>query len=482
MSETERQWIKELQQKINKPINTYISIEDFKTFFKHRKEKTASSTSGCHMGHYKILAEKADNTCHPIVELIIINIAIITARPLQRWKHSAQVMIEKGKGRYIENLRIIQLCEADLNFTLNIIWGNRLIRNAMHNKALDLAQYARLGMTCNSAVWNKVLFCDLLRQTLTPGIMTEYDATAAFDRVLHALTIITCHQLGLPQHACLFMYHLLHNMEFHLITGFGKSISSFTNNEDKTQVGQGVLQGSSSTAPIYTVNTDLCLAAYQKIATGSSFKHPITGDLIQDVTTQYVDDKTDLLNEQHSQVPTDPRSRASIRDSLFDNATKNLNNWAQLLWMSGGNLNSNKCFYYYLQPNYNFQTQQITYETSRKAPGHITLTDPATNNEHPLTGLEPKEARRTLGVLLAPDGNTSQQYELTRDKAHLFTNKLRYSRAKKHTKWIALTSVLEPAFLHPLMACQMTTKQMMHIDKILMNAKCHALGLNEHFP
>jgi hypothetical protein len=71
-------------------------------------------------------------------------------------------MIEKGKGNYIEHLRIIQLCEADLNFILNILWGHRMIRTALQHKALDESQYAIPGQTCNSAVWNKVLYCDLL--------------------------------------------------------------------------------------------------------------------------------------------------------------------------------------------------------------------------------------------------------------------------------------------------------------------------------
>jgi hypothetical protein len=36
-------------------------------------------------------------------------------------------MIEKGKGRYIENLWIIQVVEANLNFVLHTIWGHQLI-------------------------------------------------------------------------------------------------------------------------------------------------------------------------------------------------------------------------------------------------------------------------------------------------------------------------------------------------------------------
>jgi len=30
-------------------------------------------------------------------------------------------MLMKGKGLFVENLRIIQLCEADLNFGLHVV-------------------------------------------------------------------------------------------------------------------------------------------------------------------------------------------------------------------------------------------------------------------------------------------------------------------------------------------------------------------------
>jgi hypothetical protein len=105
-------------------------------------------------------------------------------------------MIEKGKRRFIDNLQIIQLVEADLNFVLHTIWGYQLIRQALHHSALDKAQFALPGQTCNNAVLSKILFLDLSRQTLSPGILTDYDATAAFDRVLLNLSVITCQRLG----------------------------------------------------------------------------------------------------------------------------------------------------------------------------------------------------------------------------------------------------------------------------------------------
>jgi hypothetical protein len=332
------------------------------------------------MGHYKILAEHADHECHDIVEIIVmlINTSIITSKPLKRWKQSSQIMIEKGKGHYIENLRIIQLCEADLNFCLNIIWGNKLIRHATSKDALDKAQYALPGMTCNSAVWNKVLFCDLIRQNLSTGMVTDYDATAAFDRVLHSVAYITCRRLGLPQHACLFMHHLLQQMEFHVVTGFGSSTSSFSNNSDPLHVGQGVLQGSSSAAPLFTINSDICLSAYRNLAKGATFIHPIDGSRIEDIATQFVDDKTDMLNDIGAGLRQSKHLTERDREQLFTTATNNSNTWASLLWISGGQLNTNKCYYYFLKPKYCFNSQSIKYTSKQKARGDIIIQNPST--------------------------------------------------------------------------------------------------------
>jgi hypothetical protein len=63
------------------------------------------------MGHYKVALECV---CHndltlPSTILSIAHISLITATPLTRWNKASQVMIEKGKGRFIDNLRIIQL-------------------------------------------------------------------------------------------------------------------------------------------------------------------------------------------------------------------------------------------------------------------------------------------------------------------------------------------------------------------------------------
>jgi hypothetical protein len=81
----------------------------------------------------------------PGLILDIAYISLTTASPLQRWQVVSQVMLEKGKGQFVENLRIIQLCEADLNFVLHTIWGHKLIHHAHKKGSLSSYQYALTG-------------------------------------------------------------------------------------------------------------------------------------------------------------------------------------------------------------------------------------------------------------------------------------------------------------------------------------------------
>ncbi len=104
------EWIRSLKTMVSQEISLSLSIEDFKCFFKAKQEKTASSPSGRHMGHYKVILEciRRDNLILPALILTITHLSLITATPLQQWTTASQVMIEKGKGCHIDHSRIIQ--------------------------------------------------------------------------------------------------------------------------------------------------------------------------------------------------------------------------------------------------------------------------------------------------------------------------------------------------------------------------------------
>jgi hypothetical protein len=233
---------------------------------------------------------------------------------------------------------------------LHIIWGRRLIRNALNHRALDTSQFALPEQTCNNAMLNKVLFCDLSRQTLSAGVLTDYDATAAFDRAIAGVSIVSCKLMGLPLIAGHFMFNLLKNMQFHLVTGFGKSAKSFHNTSNNI-TGQGVLQDSSSAAPIFFLNSDISLSTYKKNGTGSSFSNPINGTEAVDFGVQFVDNTSQFLNKRG--IQPSPSLSLSDNEFLASYASKNAQLWSDLQWVSGGQINLSKCFYYAFKPSIN---------------------------------------------------------------------------------------------------------------------------------
>ncbi len=111
-------------------------------------------------------------------------------------------------------------------------------------------------------------FFGFSRQTLSLGILTDFDATAAFDRVLAGLSIVTSQWMGLTCIAGIFMYQLLYNMSFNLITGFGSSSITY-NNTGNNLSGQGVLQGSSSAGLLFILNSDVSLNTYNRLGCGA---------------------------------------------------------------------------------------------------------------------------------------------------------------------------------------------------------------------
>jgi len=373
-------------------------------------------------------------------------------------------MLEKGKGKFIENLRFIQLCEADLNYILHTIWGYRLTTQAIKYSALDNMQYALPGQICNNAVQNKLLFLDLSRQNLSPGILTDYVTTAAFDRVLVGISAITCQRVGLPRIAGYFMFYLLKNMKFNLITGLGKSSSSYDNTQDG-QTEQGVLQGSSSAAPIYILNSDVSLRLYRELGKGCAFKDPISGNLIHDKAVQFVDDTSQFLNPLGADIP-DTLDSSALGISLQQIASTNKKIWSDSMWISGGKLNSSKCYHYAFLPKLNFHKNKIVY-SEIPMPSPVLLHNPENKTVQPISQVNPSEARRTLGVVLNPIGDGRPQLCHSLKILRELNGKLRSSQMSSQAKLLAVEMVIYPAVMYPMVNTYFSEPEFRPITSII---------------
>jgi hypothetical protein len=153
-------------------------------------------------------------------------------------------------------------------------------------------------------------------------------------------------------------------------------------------MGQGILQGSSSAGPIFLLNSDVSLSPYQKNGKAAAFCHPITHNIIEDKSVQFVDDTSQFLNAKGAGI--DPEnSPEPIGQQLLPFAIKNSQAWADFLWISGGD----KCYLYAFIPKMNYKTNQITCE-------EMPLTTPMASKNQTLHRI--KHVHTSLSTSLVP--------------------------------------------------------------------------------
>ena len=205
-----QEWLGELYRKQVGDVSTVITEDDYIRHNSRMPERKSSSPSGLHVGHH-IVAAKAKNGLLRRVTVKILQLSLWAAAPLPRWGHCILTMLEKGKGPGLENLRIIQIVESDLNFVLGEIWGKRL---SNPSRGFEATQYAAKGKLCHSVALTTTLFYDIHRQTHEPAAVAMLDARACFDRDLPAMLIPAGRKFGLPHEAAVFLYRVMRQFTY----------------------------------------------------------------------------------------------------------------------------------------------------------------------------------------------------------------------------------------------------------------------------
>jgi len=110
------------------PVSKSLSRKDYKRYWKKAKERTSSSFSSLHFGHWKVAA---DDDFLAEIHSLICDIALDSGYSLLRWQSGLTIMIKKKAGVIqVDKLWAILLMEADFNFTNKLIVGSRMVNGA----------------------------------------------------------------------------------------------------------------------------------------------------------------------------------------------------------------------------------------------------------------------------------------------------------------------------------------------------------------
>ena len=117
----------------------------------------------------------------------LVNLAIISGRPLLRWMKGISVMLEKSAGDVnVQKLWAILLLEADFNAMHKIIFNNRLIPSIEAANAIPIEVIGgRRSQAATHLALDKKLIADIanVRKLLTITIYAN--ATNCYDQVAH---------------------------------------------------------------------------------------------------------------------------------------------------------------------------------------------------------------------------------------------------------------------------------------------------------
>jgi hypothetical protein len=479
-----REFLKELQCTVEHEMNIDLLLGEFIQLFKTIPENTASSVSGLHYGHYKVLS-KMDDDAYIRVLFEIVEIAFITHSPLPRWKYATQLMLEKGKGPAIENLRIIQLLEADMNWLLRSLWGRRLNHHAQTEGVYSEDQYAAPGKLCWSAILNKVIYFDLLRQMRQCGALMDNDATAAFDRVLPALCVVTCRQLGMPKQAQRFFFRLLRQMEYTVTTAHGRSSATYSANANPKVPGQGVIQGGGASQPNFNSQQHPVLKSVEANCTPAIFPHASRSrGKVKRWLGGFSDDMGLFLNDLG--VTSTPGDYSiPIAQRVQRALQSNISRYEAYFNAAGGSLNVKKCFYYLV--SFIWSGSEWRYQTNAEmAIDPVVITPTTLDNSglaQPVAWLEANDAQRTLGAYIAPDGSFHRQLDVLHDKFASWKLCLRNMHTRNlRAKWLSYKNVFLRRIMYPLIGHSFGYDDLQSIQKPVDVEILHILGLNEHFP
>jgi hypothetical protein len=153
-------------------------------------------------------------------------------------------------------------------------------------------------------------------------------------------------------------------------------------------------------------------------------------------------DDTDLIhNGDHSTTPT----------QVFDEMQRMLDHWEGGLRATGGALIPSKSYWYGIDFKWNKQKQLWEYKQISELPGALTLKDHSRTTVT-LTRLEAHEARETLGLWIAMDGNQTSQVTAIQKKIDNWADKITTKQLTRTEAWISLRVGVSKAIRYPLAA------------------------------
>ena len=446
-------------------LSTAITKEEYSSSWKRLNEFTGVGPSGLHFGHFKVMHKS------PISAEIYSNLAQIpftSGFSPQRWRSCTDHMIQKDpKNFHVDRFRPINFMEADANFNLKVM-AKRAMAFGESKKLIAGEQYgSRKHHSAETQALNKRLTYDAWRLRKSVGVLCSNDAKSCYDRILHVICAICLRRFGGDKGPISSMIEMLQFMTHKIHTAWG-AVEGYGPDDNPFPL-QGILQGNGAGPCIWLVISVVIFNMMRAEGFGMRFKTPITREAVHVVGFAIVDDADLVISE------TDANTTG---DRTLQLAQKALDHWEGGVRCTGGAIVPAKSHWYYI--SFKWIEGQWSYEDIDETKSLTVLNEFQERVE--LTQVPVSEAKKTLGVFLAPDGNNRDMLQYLTPKAQEWSEQMRVGQLGRDEIWRALQTTIMKTIEYPLLSTTFEESDLSALMKVVLNHTLSQSGLPKTFP
>ena len=450
-------------------IKPQISIDEYKTFWKKKKEETATSPFRLHIGHYKAALQK-DHIIN--VHRIMLLIPFQTALVPNRWKKTVQTMLEKDPGHpWIHRLRIIELFDSQVNAGFQIFIGRKMVWSAVERNKLHESSYGSTpGKMAASAILQKVLCVDQLKLERRAGGMFDCDATGCYDRIIPPFASLHLQALGLASSIATFLARLIFVMERHVKTKHGISKESIKTTKNQPLLGIG--QGNGGGPAIWLAHLTVMFTALSSICKGFTTRCVNGKKKLCTVGTGYVDDVTLLVTTKYSEEQTETQVKKRIK--------RMAKTWEKILHTTGGKLELSKCFW--IPITWGWKKGRLKMRNKGRHPTELKIKESESGNKVRIKRISPIVAEKRLGVQYSLDGKWKEEYKHWKRYSKNFADQISKARLDRINGYHAYSTLWCSKFRYSCPVLGWNESQLSKVQKTIIGKSLSAAGYNSKMP
>ena len=456
LEEGTKRWLEKFAGTDIQEDDSSFTTEEYVAGWNRVKEHTSCVPGALHFGTFKAM-----RGCSEAAELhtIMARIPMKTGYTPKQWTRSVDSMLPKKKDVWLpEKLRLTSLLRPDFNHN-NKILGRKAMALAESKGQLAPEQYgSRKRLSAEKHALNKRLMIDVLRLQRRPGVICANDAKACYDRILHFAAYISLRKTGLTKPAVISMLEPIRRLTHKIRTAYGDSEIEYGGDNWKRDPS-GICQGNGAGPAIWALVSSPLLSMLRDAGFGAKL-HSAIGDTFLHLSGfAFVDDADTIqAGELGEDTP-----------SILQKAQQQLNLWESGIRSTGGGIDGDKSDFVII--NYEWNEGEWRYQ--KKQDEHKLTVHNTKGPREQLTQLATNEARRTLGVWQAADGNEEKQTTKLVEKTKAWSRAVVRSSLGRLDMSIGIKASLYPSITFGMMATTLSVEQ---CDRVFAPIRAEALS------